>query len=93
MKVIAISALALAIASPAAAGSTTGVRLGDLDLGKPADAAIVAQRIDRAAADVCGASRFSAREVQTAVRRSACYRETLERALSSLNAPAVSAAD
>lgn len=92
MKLLTISALILAVATPAAAGSTAGVRLGSLDLTNPADAAVIAQRIDRAAADVCGASRFSARQVQVAIRRSDCYRETLDRALASLNAPAVSAA-
>lgn len=92
MKLLAVSALALAVASPAFATTTAGVRMSGLDLGNPADAAIMAQRIDRAAADVCGASRFSARQVQVAIRRSDCYRETLSRALSSLNAPAVSAA-
>lgn len=92
MKFFAISALTLALATPAFASSSTGVRIGGLDLGDPADAAIMAQRIDRAAADVCGASRFSARQVQVAIRRSDCYRETLAQALGALNAPAVSAA-
>jgi UrcA family protein len=90
---------ALAIATPAAASAdgpfaTTSVSVSSagLALDRTSDAGIMASRLDRGAMGVCGASRFSARDVQTAVRRSACYRDAMEQALASLNAPAVTAA-
>jgi len=92
LKIFAISALAMALATPAFAGSTIAVPVSGLDLAKSADAATVARRLDRAAADVCGAAAGSVRMVQVAVRRSDCYREAMSAALASLNAPAVNAA-
>ncbi len=36
-------------------------------------------RLDRAAVRACGASAFSVRELQVAVRRTACYRDAMDR--------------
>ena len=101
MKRLAIPALAaLALASPAAADvvtrdgnvtTTVVVRAGDLDLNQAPHAAILVARLDRAAAQTCGASTFSVREYQAAVRRTGCYRDAMGQAVASLNAPAVSA--
>ncbi|HKP78782.1 MAG TPA: UrcA family protein [Phenylobacterium sp.] len=97
MKLIAVSALfAVALAAPAVAQPTVttsiAVSPAGLDLSAPAGAALMASRLDRAAVRACGASEFSVRDHQQAVRRSACYRDALGQALSTLNAPAVSAA-
>jgi UrcA family protein len=92
-----IIAALIATALPAAAiagdgASTRAVSAAGLDLARPSDAAVMARRLEQAAMNVCGASEFSAREVQNDVRRSDCYRDATDRALSALSAPAVSAA-
>ena len=101
MKTLILPVLAvLALAAPATAG-TTGVgtvttqvaaSTAGLDLGRSADAALMAGRLDRAAVQACGASRFSARDYRQAVRQSACYRDAMGDAVAALNAPQVSAA-
>ncbi|MBW8812471.1 MAG: UrcA family protein [Caulobacterales bacterium] len=83
---------AAALADGPAATSSRAVSASGLDLSRATDANVMAMRLDRAALSVCGASEFSARDVQTDVRRSACYRDAMDRALSALSAPAVSAA-
>ncbi|HEX7884984.1 MAG TPA: UrcA family protein [Phenylobacterium sp.] len=94
MNALAISALfAVAFASSAAAGQTLttsiAVSPAGLDLSSQAGAEAMAGRLDRAAVRVCGASSFSLREYQAAVRNSACYRDAMGQALTALNAPAV----
>jgi UrcA family protein len=98
-RLIVPTLAALAIAVPAAAATdgplaTTSVAVSSagLNLDRTTDAAVMAGRLDRGALSVCGASRFSARDVREATRRSTCYRDAMEQALASLNAPAVSAA-
>ena len=97
MKLLAIPALmALALAAPAFASPTEtraiAVSPAGLDLSSADGARIMAGRLDRAALSACGASSFSVRDVQVEVRRSACYRDALDRALATLDAPAVGAA-
>jgi UrcA family protein len=97
MKLIAASALfALALAAPAVAGPTVttsiAVSPAGLDLSTATGARLMASRLDRAAVRACGASDFSVRDYQQAVRRSACYRDAMGQALATLNAPGVSAA-
>jgi len=95
MKLLAIAALAAAIAGPAAAESLTtsiAVSPAGLDLSSASGAAVMAGRIDRAALRACGASGFSARDVQAEVRASACYSQAVGHATTALNAPAVTAA-
>jgi UrcA family protein len=97
MKLLALSAVAaLALAAQAMAQPvvTTSIAVSPagLDLASPTGAALMANRIDRAAVRACGASGFSARDVQMEVRRSACYRAAIGQADAALNAPAVSAA-
>jgi UrcA family protein len=99
MKQLVVCALALAVAGPAAAQTasafevTTSVaaRHGDLDLNRSADAAVMVRRIERAALSACGASDFSLRQYREAVRNSACYRESMDTAVASLNVPTVTA--
>lgn len=100
MKLALLSSLAvLALAAPAAAGahgaqvtSRIAVPSRGLDLQNPVDAAVMLSRLDRAATRVCGASPFSAREHQAAVRRTACYRDAMHQVVASMEAPAVGAA-
>ncbi|MDZ4372349.1 MAG: hypothetical protein U1C74_13115, partial [Phenylobacterium sp.] len=49
------------------------------------------RRLDIASAQACGAERGSVREVQVAIRRSDCYAEALDAAVTRLNAPSVNA--
>ncbi|MBU1377230.1 MAG: UrcA family protein [Alphaproteobacteria bacterium] len=97
MKLLALAAVAaLTLAAPAMAAPvvTTSIAVSPagLDLSSAAGASTMAGRIDRAAVSACGASSFSARDVQVEVRRSACYRAAVGGAETALNAPAVSAA-
>jgi UrcA family protein len=91
MKRIVIAALAALTAGPALAAVSVTVRTGGLDLNDARDAAVMLRRLDIAAAEACGADRGSVREVQTAIRRSACYDRALGDAVAALNAPTVKA--
>lgn len=101
MKTLAIFALALTLAAPvvsqAAPSSSDArdvavrVRTNDLDISKPAGAQAMLTRLDRAAAEACGASEFSLREYRDAVRNSSCYRDSMNRAVASLGSSTVNA--
>jgi UrcA family protein len=91
-------ALALALLGPAAVQASTGndvptvrVSHADLDLAQPQGAATMLKRLDRASMSVCGASTFSLGQVKDAVRASDCYHQSLDRAVTSLAAPTVTA--
>jgi UrcA family protein len=104
LKHLASLALALSLAAPIAApvaahAATAGdqsyatrVSFADLGLSRPTDARVMVNRLDRAALSACGASTFSARQVQDEARASTCYRESMDRAVASLASPAVDAA-
>ena len=84
LKIIAIStafalAAGAAVAAPAGYGAAV-VRVGDLDLGRPADVERLQRRLETAALEVCGAHAGSVRMVKQAVARSDCYREALAQA-------------
>jgi UrcA family protein len=93
-------ALALALAAPAASQAASAdssarvsipVRVSGLDLTQPADAALMIRRLDAAALEACGASKFSLREYRQAVRESACYRDGMNDAVAQLGSPTVNA--
>ena len=97
MKLLIAAALIAAVASPAlartvetGAQATTTVKVSSagLDLTQKSDARLMLGRIDRAALSACGASEFSVREHQVAVRRTACYREAMDRAVASVTSAA-----
>ena len=94
-RMTTVCALALALAAPAFAApageAATAIKVGysDLNLGNARDARILLRRLDLAAASACGASPFSVREYQQAVRQSSCYRDGLNRAVAAIDAPAV----
>lgn len=98
MKTFAPLALALTLFAPAAAlagtsDETVAVRVShaDLNLDQPQGATIMLGRLERASLSACGASTFSAREVQDEVRNSACFRDSLDRAVATLASPSVNA--
>jgi UrcA family protein len=99
MKNIMIFAVALALAAPAASfaasadgqAPTLSVSYRGLDLSQPQGAKRMIARLDKAAAEVCGASSFSARDYQRAVRSSACYQDSMNRAVATLASPTVNA--
>lgn len=98
MKTPVVFALALTAAAPAAmpahadAPTAIAVRFNDLDLNQPTDAAVMLGRLDRAAIQACGASPFgSLREYRLSIRWSRCYANSMNRAISLLNAPELTA--
>jgi UrcA family protein len=94
--------LAFALASfaaPALAGESDAaleavrVSYRDLDLTKAHDSAVMMDRLREAALQACGASRASLMEFRWATRRSACYKESLARAVADLHAPLLGQSD
>ena len=65
------------------------VRTHDLDLSSQQGSAVMLQRISRAAQEACGASSFSVADYRWAMKRSDCYRNSMDRAVADLGAPAV----
>jgi UrcA family protein len=98
MKTPILFAMALAAAAPVAMPAhadrltAVEVRFGDLDLNRPSDAAVMLGRLDQATLEACGATPFaSLREYQQAIRWSRCYAKGMNRAISELNAPELTA--
>lgn len=98
--IVAVCAIAAllgwsALPGPAMAGDgadgafTRSVRItvhrGDLD--NPIAAKRLFGRIEEAALEVCGASRFSFPDVRRAVRRSDCWRQSVSTAVAELHDP------
>lgn len=81
-SIAAMLAAGAVSAAPAGHGSET-VRVGDLDLAKPADVARLDRRLEKAALAACGAYDGSVRMMKMAIARSDCYRETLAQAKAS----------
>lgn len=96
-KIIGALCLAsLAFVGPAFAQESLKVRCRDLDLTQAADAAIMAQRLDLAARDVCGrpfhvvGSRIPYR--RTGAQLEACRQAAMNNALTQMDAPLVTQA-
>jgi UrcA family protein len=94
--------LAFALASfaaPAVAGESDAaleavrVSYRDLDLTKAHDSAVMMDRLREAALQACGASRSSFIEFRRVTGHSACYRESLARAVADLHAPLLGQTD
>jgi UrcA family protein len=98
VRTILVFATALAFVAPAipaaaaSAEEATAVRViySDLDLNSPGDAAVMLQRLRLAALRSCGASQFSIPDYRRSIERSACYRESMDRAVSQLGNPTIS---
>lgn len=79
---LSAAAVAPALAAPAAdAPNQTAVKVSDLNLANPYDAARLMRRLEAAALNVCGADTFSVRTVKLAARHSDCYRDALSNAV------------
>ena len=93
MKTIAFAAAAIAMLGGGLAHAQTEtdretVKISSIN--STADAKNVLGRLESAALDVCGAPFGSSPEYIQVVRGSACYRATLNRAVSQANVPALS---
>jgi UrcA family protein len=84
---------AVAFAAPAAMASdrqdAVRVVYRDLDLSNARDSAVLLHRLHVAALAACGASDFSVPDYRRAVEHSACYRDSMDRAVAAVGAPAV----
>ena len=97
MTKTAIIAFGLALLGPAfvqaapadSVPTSERVSYRDLDLNNPRDAAVMLERLRQAALQACGASPFSIPEYRRSVEASACYRQSLERAVGELGSPSV----
>jgi UrcA family protein len=86
----AAAASTAAVAAPASDQvRSVQVSYRDLNLSHTSDAQRLLHRLDRAAAEACGASTFSLREVQAEVRHTNCYRSSMDRAVAALHSPMV----
>ncbi|MGZ6015457.1 MAG: UrcA family protein [Phenylobacterium sp.] len=65
------------------------IKFGDLDLASQRGSAAMLHRISDAALEACGAFGASLPDYRWAVRNSTCYRGSMDRAVASLAAPAV----
>jgi UrcA family protein len=93
--ILALAGPGAGLAAPAAtfdAGrATLTVRHGDLDLSTRHGARLMIQRLDEAAAEVCGSASFTSLAFKRAVRNTECYQESMNRALARLGSPTVNA--
>jgi UrcA family protein len=84
-------AFAMAAAAPASFAEQrqmdVRVAYGDLDLSGPHGSAVLLHRLHDAALIACGASEFSNADMQRSVERSACFHESLGRAVADVDAP------
>ncbi|HEY2709617.1 MAG TPA: UrcA family protein [Caulobacteraceae bacterium] len=65
------------------------VRYGDLDLNSRHGSVVMLNRLHAAALNACGANEFSFADVRRAVGRSACFEQSMTRAVADLDAPLV----
>ena len=92
-KKIACSAILalLPVASAGAQTVTSSIRLaGDLHPQSQDEARILLGRVENAAAEVCGASRFSVVEYSRAVRHSSCWQQAVSGAVAQIGNPILS---
>jgi UrcA family protein len=86
---ITLSLCSLGVAAPALSGRSEKVRFADLDLNKQADAVILYQRIQRAAAQVC--SDFASPRLFMQRVYADCRQLAIDDAVARLNWPTLSA--
>ncbi|MFZ4121407.1 MAG: UrcA family protein [Caulobacterales bacterium] len=97
LTALAAAATLTAFALPAAAETTfetrsISVSYADLDLSSQRDASRMLVRLDRAAARACGADYHGRTTLEQRRDAQACQRETLERAVASLNSSQLASA-
>jgi UrcA family protein len=69
--------------------TAVAVKYGDLDLSTRHGSAVMLGRLHVAVLDACGASEFSVPDYRWAIERSACYRQSMDRAVAEVGVPAV----
>lgn len=98
MRMLAFAAALVALSAPVLAHAqpvdetrpaVVAVHYGDLDLNRASGAAALLRRIGRASLEACGASEFSLTEYKAVVRDSDCYQSSMQQAIVSIDAPAV----
>jgi UrcA family protein len=94
MKTLTLLALAAALTAPALAHATPAadiaqvrVSFSDLNLNHDRDAAVLLGRVQSAALESCGASSFSLPDYRAAVQHSSCYRAGVAQAVGAIGAP------
>lgn len=97
LAIVALIASTALQASPARAQSEDArvvVRLGAADLrpNSPEATRQLLDRLERAALEACGASEFSAPDVQLATKRSQCWRDSVAGAVAQIGDPVLSQA-
>jgi UrcA family protein len=102
LKRLIFCALTLALAIPsvtqaAPAVSADGqpvalsVRHDDIDLSTAKGARLMINRLDEAASAVCGGASYAQREYKQALHSTACYKDSMNRAVATLGSPTVNA--
>ncbi len=89
LVVLSASATTPLVAQTEVGPNSYAVTLSNLDL-SPATASAARRtlsRIDEAALAICGAPRGSLREVRRATRKSACWKESVDRAVAQIDNP------
>ncbi|OJU12000.1 MAG: hypothetical protein BGN86_13720 [Caulobacterales bacterium 68-7] len=93
MKSLMIAGALLAMSAGAAfaadAAPQVRVTAAGLNLGQSADAQAMLGRLDEAALNACGASKFSFSQVRDATRAGDCYKAAMSNAVTSLGSPVV----
>jgi UrcA family protein len=69
--------------------TAVAVKYGDLDLSTRHGSMVMLGRLHVAALNACGASAFSVPDYRWAVERSACYRQSMDRAVADVGMPMV----
>ena len=93
MKSLMIAGALLAMSAGAALAADAAPQMrvtsAGLNLSQSADAQAMLGRIEEAALNACGASKFSFAQVREATRAGDCYKSAMSNAVSSLGAPVV----
>jgi UrcA family protein len=69
--------------------TAVAVKYGDLDLSTRHGSVVMLGRLHQAALNACGANEFSFAEVRRAVAQSACFENSMTRAVADVDAPLV----
>jgi UrcA family protein len=69
--------------------TAVAVKYGDLDLTTQHGSTVMLNRLHVAALNACGANEFSFADVRRAVANSACFQDSMTRAVADLDAPMV----
>jgi UrcA family protein len=92
---LALAIPAVSQAAPAASADgqpvALSVRHDDIDLSTAKGARLMINRLDEAASAVCGGASYAQREYKQALHSTACYKDSMNRAVAALGSPTVNA--